>query len=105
MEDLGQHLYDENLDNPEEKKEALKRDVQLIAKHCPSLRRMEVYLYGDVPYIQEGDYDIWESLPEKLPNLSEISLHAHEWNESVALVSVITTYIAELSLHNHCFAD
>ncbi len=52
MEDLGQHLYDENLDNPDEKREALARDVLLVAGHCPRLRRMEVYLYGDVPYLK-----------------------------------------------------
>ena len=52
MEDLGQHLYDENLDNPDEKREALARDVLLVAGHCPRLRKMEVYLYGDVPYLK-----------------------------------------------------
>ncbi len=97
IDDLGRHLYDENVDNPEERRELLRRDVRLVAEHCPNLRRMTINMTGDLPYLRHATPDLWAPLAQ-LHNLRDISVMSNEWPECVSLVNAMGDRLHRLSL-------
>ena len=95
---LASHLFDEEIDNVEERKELLAKDVKLVAEKCPNLRKMQIILFSEEPFLIPSDSDIWKPFSEGLPLLTDISLFGHDWSESVALFSSIGSRLTKLSL-------
>ncbi len=87
VESFGRMLEGGNVDDlsADAKKVLLAEDIRLVASECPNLKNIQLYLFGDSPYLDEIDGEVWRPFLS-LRKLQQLNLIAHQWSEAVALV-------------------
>ena len=63
------------------------KDVALVAEECPNLRNIQLYLFGDDPYLEDEDTDVWAPFA-RLDRLRQLHLIAHQGLELDGRVAV-----------------
>ena len=79
VEDFGHLLTGGSLSGAtaEVKKRLLSQDIQLVAQECPNLRSIQLYLFGDDPYLEDTDTEVWAPFAG-LVKLRQLHLIAHQ---------------------------
>ena len=79
VDDFGRLLTGGSLSeaSAEVKKRLLSQDIQLVAQECPNLRNIQLYLFGDDPYLEDSDTEVWAPFAG-LVKLRQLHLIAHQ---------------------------